>query len=314
MPEGFPILMVEATAAALVVAAVAVLVCGWPWRAPRPLRSALATLLGPAAGFYAGCAALGSVVRWSPREDQGRFLLVLFPAVLIVEILGVFVRRRRAIAWLLRSAVAAVAARVLLHGSVYLSPQSELDADGSLTSWQLALLAIGPIVVWALLAGLARRAPGRSVPVALAMTTAGAAMALMLSGYLTGGMLGLPLAAGLAGAVTGSLALPRDTDLRASIGPGVIGLFSLLVIGHFFGELTVTHALLLFGAPLLCWLPESVRTRRELPRLRALVRVALVAVPVALVVVQAGQKFSAASQPASGEGEATADDYANYGQ
>ena len=36
----------------------------------------------------------------------------------------------------------------------------------------------------------------------------------------------------------------------------MVGLFSLLVIGHFFGELTTAHAILLLFAPLLGWLPE----------------------------------------------------------
>ena len=47
------------------------------------------------------------------------------------------------------------------------------------------------------------------------------------------------------------------------LGVAVVGLYSLLVIGRFFGELSSTHAIVLFASPLLAWLPE-------LPGLRCL--------------------------------------------
>jgi hypothetical protein len=314
MPEGFPNLMVEATAGAFFAAVAIALLCGWPWRTPGPVRASVGAVVGCGIGFYAGAALLGSIPHWSSKEDQGRFLLVLFPAVLLVEIVAAIVRRPRMAVWLLRAAAAAGAARVLLHGSIYVTEPSDADTTERIGIWQLAALAAGLAIVWAVLLVLMSRAPGRSVPLSLALTTAGAAVTLMLSGYLTGGMLGLPLAASLAGVAAGSLALPKGTDLRGTIGPGVVGLFSLVVIGHFFGELTVGHAVLLISAPLLCWLPELVPSGRILPWLRALARVTIVALPVALVAAQAGQKFVAASQPATGEDEASADDYANYGK
>ena len=78
----------------------------------------------------------------------------------------------------------------------------------------------------------------------------------MLSRYASGGQIGLPMAAGLLGASVAALVLPGPSRGTGPIGVAVVGLFSLLVIGHFFGELTTAHAILLLCTPLLGWLPE----------------------------------------------------------
>ena len=148
-----------------------------------------------------------------------------------------------------------------------------------------AALAAALAVVWIALVVLERRTQGCSVPLALALACAGASATVMLSGYATGGQLGLPLAAALAGAMAASLALSGTADRSGVIGMAVVGLFSLLVVGRFFGSLSTTNAALLFGAPLLCWLPELP------PRCRGLVRVLWAAVPVALALTLARSKF-----------------------
>src|SRR5205823_2596634 len=152
-------------------------------------------------------------------------------------------------------ALTAVAGRVLLHGSSYL--------DGSSSEWTvgqtwIALVgcALLLIFVWSMLAWLAQRSGGVSIPIAVSQTCGAAGMALMLSGYLTGGKAALPLAAGLAAvAIT-----QRLVGLRAAhpgaIGIGVVSLFSILVLGRFFGELSTVRAVTIFLAPLLCCATE----------------------------------------------------------
>ena len=120
---------------------------------------------------------------------------------------------------------------------------------------------------------------------------------IMLSGYATGGQAGLPLAAALMGGSAVALVLPGPSRQTAPIGVAIVGLFSLLVIGRFFGELRSAHAILLFGAPLLAWLPELPRLRRLPPWARGLARVLLVAIVVAGVLVDAARKFAAESGP-----------------
>jgi hypothetical protein len=138
----------------------------------------------------------------------------------------------------------------------------------------------------------------------------------MLSGYASGGQLGLPLAAALAGAAAASLVLRDTAGLSAALGPAVVGLFSLLVIGHFFGELTTSHALLLGLAPLLCWLPEVPLVRRAPAWLRGLARLALVAVPLGVALVQAQQQFvqNSAATSTQEAGEPSLQDYMDFGK
>ncbi len=122
----------------------------------------------------------------------------------------------------------------------------------------------------------------------------------MLSGYATGGQLGLPLAAALAG---GAIVALAASSLRLSsswVGPAVVGWFSLLVIGHFFGELTLIHAVLLFVAPLLGWLPELPYVRALRPWAKGLLRIVLVAAMVAAIVFHALNVFQEQSKGSSG--------------
>ncbi len=315
MPD--PILLLKAMAVALAAAAAVVLICGWPWRAPRPRLVAAATVVSLGAGFYPAAWLLGLYPRLPPRTGIDRFLVVLFPAVIVVELLVALVRMRRSVALVLRGAVAGASAYVLLLGSTYLS--GAVGADSAAWSPAEAALTLGGLAAalaaeWFFLDLLMRRSPGRAVPLSLALSCAGAALVSMLSGYASGPQLGFALAACLAGVCAASIALPAGTDLRAALGPAVGGLFALLVISHFFSNLATAHAGLLFAAPLLCWLPEASGILRAWPRVCGLVRVALVAVPVALVAAQAARHFAEASRPAPDAPGPTLDDYANYGR
>ncbi len=298
--------LLQSLAAAGLVAGVVMLALGLPWRSPSPARVALGWSLGVSLGLFAGCW-LHPDLRpdWPPREDLDRFLLILLPATLVVEALAAWPRVPNWTAWLLRLVIAFAAARLLLHGSVYLEDSGEWTGVER-WSW-LAGLGGSLFAVWGLLALLDWRRPGPSLPLALAVVCAASGVAVMLSGYATGGQLGLPLAAALVGAVLASLLLARPAGLNVAPGVGVVGLFSLLVIGRFFGELTTTRAVLLFFAPLVCWLPE-------LPWRRGPVRVALVAFLTGLVVFLAQQRFDVESKRATPTAEDGLEDYMNFGK
>lgn len=206
---------------------------------------------GTVLGFFAGCAWLGLWPRWPPREDLDRFLLILIPAVAVVELAAVVVGKW---AWPVRLGIAGSAAWILLSGTVYLE---ELAGPGS-REWTrgqtwliLGGLALGLGGVWASLTGLVRRKGGRGVVLALALASAGAGIAVLFSGYATGGLPGLPLAAALAGVLLTSWYL-GPLDLTGAVGLGTVGLFSLLVLGRFFGELSTSHAIGIFLFPLAC--------------------------------------------------------------
>jgi hypothetical protein len=309
MPD--PMLILQALAVTGLLAGLVVLICGLP---PAP-RMAIAWVLGVGGAFYLGCRLLGLWPRWPPREDLDRLLLIVLPAALAVELVSAFPQVPRALAWLLRLAVAAGAAPVLLYKSTYFAGSGKSEWTPEQTALIFGGLGATLIAVWALLALLARLTPGRSVAAALALTSAASAVAVMLSGYATGGQLGLPLTTALLGAVVASLLLRNAAGQSAAIGFGVVALYSLLVIGRFFGELTTTHAVMLGLAPLLCWIPELPYLRRMAGWVRGLARLAVVAVPLVLAVVQAQHRFveNSAASATPDSGEPTLQDYMDFG-
>jgi hypothetical protein len=322
MPDAILLLKALGAAAAIaaILGALPRLLGGLRRRSLNPVPVAAGGVLGVGFGFVVGCGVLGQWPHWPPSGDRDRLLAVVWLAVIAVELAAVFPRVPRWLVWLGRLALAGGAARVLLDGTTYLT---DLIGPGS-REWSpaqagLILGGLGAALaaVWALLVLLAQRTPGRSTPSALALTCAGAGMTIMLSGYTTGGQVGLVLAGALAGATLASLAVAGPPQFAGVLGLGVVGLFSLLVIGRFLGQLTTAHAVLLFAAPLLCWLPEPPYSRRLRPWLLGLARVALVAIPVVTVGVQAQQKFLADSGTTPGKADApepSIQDYMDFGR
>jgi hypothetical protein len=306
MPD--PIVMAEAAAAALVVAALVLAA-----RSPDARW-----VVGLGAGYYLGCWMLEIRPRWPIREDLDRLLVLVIPAVILVELLGAIPWLPRWLIWALRVVVAGVGARVLLHGSMYLTGPAGPGSSSWTTpqTWLiLGSIAAAEVAAWGLLVLLARRSPGASLPIVLALVLGGTSIVIMLSGYLTGGQAGLPLSAAILGAGLVALMMPEATRSVAPIGVSVVGLSSLLIIGRFFGELRTDHAVLLFAAPLLAWLPELPRLRRLPPWARGLLRVVLVGLVVSGVFADATRRFIGNSGPSArpGSNEPTAEDYLNYG-
>jgi hypothetical protein len=276
-------LLVSAVTAAVVLLVVARL-------GPR-----IAWILGLGAGIYAGCAVLGMTPRWPIPEDRDRFLVVLLPLTLAVEFMAV--NRPRWLAPSLRLTLAASAAPILLYNSVYLvdlaGPHSA-EWPPLLAAVILFGLAAVLAALWALLSLLQSRAADRPASTALAMTTLAAAVTVMLSGYYQGGLMGMPLAGAGIGATLASF-LPARPNTCYPPGVGVISLFTLLLIGRFFGALPTDLALCLLFAPLLAWIPEAPGLRRLRPSLRGAMRLVLVAVPLVVVVAKALARFNEAS-------------------
>jgi len=84
---------------------------------------------------------------------------------------------------------------------------------------------------------------------------------------------------------------PADVVAPAIVGIGVLGLFGLLFIGRFFGRLSTASALAMLLAPLLCWATEAPFLRERKPWLVGSLRLALVAIPLAVVLVAAKREF-----------------------
>jgi hypothetical protein len=312
MPD--PITILSAMGAALVASAVALHLSGWRGRKTGTAAVDIGWVMGAGAGFLLGCCMLGKVPHWPPVEDRDRLLFLVLPAVVVIELLGTFPKVRRWLIWPVRAALAAGVAPVLLHGTSYLSDQAGPGtADWSTAEACLILggLAAFLITVWALLGLLSDRARGVSTAVCLAISSAGAGLAVMISGYMSGGQTGLALAGALSGVVVATLTLGWSSRGARPLGVAIVGLYSLVVIGRFFGELSSAHAILLFASPLLAWLPELPLLRR-LPRsARNLLRVVMVGLFVSAIVVVEVRKL-AESAPSSDDLEsedATAQEY-----
>jgi hypothetical protein len=314
-----PVAIVMAMGIAAAEALAVLLVCTWPWRAAGPARFDAGWALGLGLGTFLGCWSLGIRPAWPLQQDLDRLLALVLPAIVAIEVLAAFPRVPRWLVWTLRLAVAAATARVLLHGTSYLT---DLTGPGT-REWSpaqawLVLGGCGALLaaVWTLLALLARRVRGYSPAVCLMVATTASAVAVMLSGYATGGQVGLPLAAALVGVTAASLVLRRSPPLTGPPGVAVVALFSLLLVGRFFGELTSAHAVLLFCAPLLGWLPELPLLRRLPPWSRGLIRVILVGVLVFGVLASAYSKFVANSKAASpaATDEPSLKDYMDFGR
>jgi hypothetical protein len=315
MPD--PILIVGAMSIALAVSAVLVGTIGWP--RPRFTSIDAGWTLGIGAGFFLGCWVLRMRPHWPPRDDQDRLFVLVLPAMLLVELLAALPEVSLWLVWPLRLAVMTGGARVMLHGTSYIT---DLTGPGT-REWSPALaglifcgLAALAGTVWVLLTFLARRAPGPSVPLSLAVVSAGAAVTVMLSGYATGGQIGLPLAASVVGAMAAMLVVTRSSRGTGPLGVPIIGLFSLLVIGRFFGELASAPAILLFCAPLLGWLTELPYVRQLPTWARGLARLILVGTLVLAVVAYAERKFVDDSQSTSGSApqEPSVQDYIDFGR
>ena len=260
----------------------------------------LAWIVGISFGFYLGCGVLGVRPRWPPHEDLDRLMGIIIPASIGIEFLSAFPRIPTAAIWALRLAFASCVGRVLLSGSVYLSGPHEpgtlawLPVTAALI---LGLIALTQAISWLLMDRLGRRASSVSTVVGLAIAIGGSAITIMLSGYASGGQVGLPLSAAFLGASSVAVLTRWPARLSAPIGLAIVGLSRLLIIGRFFGELRTDHAALLFLAPLLAWLPELPQLWRMPSWARRMTSVLLVCVLVVGVLADAGRRFAAGSAP-----------------
>jgi hypothetical protein len=304
MPD--PFVMMRAMAAAAVIAAIFVAALGWPWRAPGPARMAMGWALGIGVAVFVGSYALGWKLHWPPTENRERFLFILLPAAVVIELVAAFRYVPRPLAWLLRALVAGAAAPVLLHESAYLvgtpGPDSLTWTPDEKTT-HLAVLGGALLIVWALMAFLLHRSPTRSVPLALSLVSVASAVSVMFEASAANGQMGFPLAGALAGAAAASLLLAMPPTGAAPISIGLVSLFALLIDGRFFADLTTLHAVVLLGAPLLCWVSELPGLRKTNVWIRGALRIALVIAPLIFVVWEAQRPNENKPQPSGQDDE-----------
>ena len=300
MPD--PLLYLKAMGVAAIISAMCVLVMVGPRRTTSSAWLNAACVLAIGLGLAFGYDALALRWVWPPAKGLDRFLTIVVPTVLGIELMAGFPRVPRWIAWSLRATLAAATPRILLHGSVYLS-----GADHQWSSWEtgISLVVSGVLLAgtWGLLSWLSQRSAGVSIPLALGLTIPCAGLTVMMAGYLKGGAAAFPLAATIVATaiatrlITKRSGAPANFGSPAIIGIGIVGLFGVLFIGRFFGRLSTGAAVAMLSAPLLCWITELPSLRHRKPWLVGLVRLALVAIPLLVVLAVAKRDFDRKMAP-----------------
>jgi hypothetical protein len=268
------------------------------------------------AGFLAGAWFLGIRPDFPPLEDMDRLFLILLPILLGAEVGAVLLSRWPWAGWALRLCVALMAGRILLDGTIYIS-----DVAGPGTrEWSpiqetliLGGLASVLFLSWGFLLWQVSRVPTRTTSVTLMVTVLAAGLVVMLSGYATGGQLGFPLA----GALLAGIFLVRPREMPGLVSVGIVGLFAILMLGLFFGNLTPLNAGLLFAAPIVAAVTELVFAERFGPWLRRGLPILLAAAPLVIALVFAQQKFVEHSSPSTasqGSSDSAAQDYMSFGK
>jgi len=162
------LLYLHAVVVVVSASALAVLALGWRSRSPSQMLVSSICVAGLAIGHVAGCFWLRFSVSWPPSSALDRYLVVLLPAAIVVELIAAFPKFPPWGAHTLRLVLAASMARVLLHHSIYFDEW---------TAWQapiaMAICAALSVGVWVLLARLTERSPGVSLPLVLALTIQG---------------------------------------------------------------------------------------------------------------------------------------------
>jgi hypothetical protein len=267
------------------------------WGVPRPWRQHAGWAWAIGAGVLVASGATDQWPHWPALEDRARFLTLVVPLTLVIETLAAAMRSGR-MAWIVRLGLTAVVAPILLRNSVYLADLNGLNsAEWSTSKATIALSGLAAILalMWAMLSGLQSRTSTPAVLWVLVLDALATGITVMLSGYYRGGLLGLGLAGSLAGATLASYFFPLQSRARGSLGMSVIGIFSVVIVGRFFGSLSTGLAVCLLFAPLLAWIVELPRLRSFPPDWRGALQVVCVAIPLSVVVIVAQRKFTAAS-------------------
>ncbi len=300
MPDPF-----QYTMALLAAFAVSVIAVAGARRVSRLRAHRLANVFevfGVTAGLIAGYRVLQFELVWPPANAINRFLTIVLPVALIVELISGFAciptqseARRLKDAGLLsffllivRVGFFASIGRILLHNSVYLGVSPSIA--GTWSGWQMFILLTASAVLltatWLLLSSLAKRDGSSSVAASLSLSIMTAGISIMLAGYIKGGVAAFPVAASVIGVVSISQFLRSDErsddgqSMQGTIGPGVTTLFSLLWIGYFFGQLPAINSVVIFFAPVLCWVSEFSFFRALNCRRRFLLRLIVVTIPL----------------------------------
>lgn len=194
----------------------------------------------------------------------------------------------------------AVAVLIALAAMSYLLVRPLLSPDRDLATEGWLILVIGTLVGaiwWAGADTLATRSTARIVLGAWCLTAIAVALLLTLSGSQKLGLIGGSLAAGLTGVTLAAWSGPTLKLQRPLLMLVVLLLTGVLVAGQAWitPPPPMWQVELLFLAPLLPWVVELTPMQRWPPLRKAIVSLALTAIPLVIVLITAAMAFRRAS-------------------
>ena len=269
-------------------------------------------VLSMGGGLVVGYTVLQFTWTWPPANGLNRLILIVLPAAAIVELVAAVLADRertsglQLLAIFLRLILSAAVGRILLHDSVYLSGIASNNPEAWPFMQMLLTLgcgSVGLIVVGLLLNRLSARETSCSVACSLVLAILSTGLAIMLAGYIKGGVAAIPLAAALAGTTAAAFVRKRYCDdptvnyLQGATRISLVGLFGFVCIGHYFGHLTGPRAFVLFLTPLLCWISELPGLRLMSSWQKSAIRLIAVTVSLGTVMYFARCDFDAKMAP-----------------
>lgn len=254
-------------------------------------------------GVFAGWRFIHLRFSWPPVNALDRLVLVVLPAILVMEFLMGSERISDRMIWFLRFLFAIAMCRILLHGSVYLGSSSDSWSPFVQTTFFLLVAAV-LVAVWFAMSLLDKKRLGLSIPIAIALTIQSTGAAIMLAGYVSGGAAALPIAAGLLGVALARVAMNRGgtTKVHSERSSGIVSLgmvllFGLVILGRLFGGLTTSVACVLSLVPMACWVSELPLVNHRSHWFVGLLRLATVAIPLLIVLYLAKATFDRETAP-----------------
>ena len=243
-----------------------------------------------AAGIAAGCHVLQFPWTWPPANAIERFLELLVPGTLIIHLVSALTSHPEGKGRLLRQLPSLACPLLILYGSIYLRAPVSIAGRSLPSAIAAPLITIACTAV--LLAAvhvtqsLTRQTSPFVTGLLITLTLPAAGIAIMLAGYIKGGSAAFPLAGSLLAAVVGLHFIPHNPR-RHTLGEiAMLVLFGLLMIGHFYGRISLLQAAGLLGSPLLAagdLLPRKIRSlRTDTLRFRLLLLALLLSVQLSI--------------------------------
>ena len=291
-----PIWFLTGLALPALIAGAIVIVVGLISQSPWLRQAAISTAI--ALGFIAGYIATYGLPPFPPVESQQWLVVAALPATLVISVLAAIAFIPTWAAWLLRLLVA--------FGITPLLLQSYLKytwSRGESMTWIISL-GIAASIGWCLIIFLTRpRQSDNDTPPTridwrlwtFAFVAGGTGVTTMLSGSQTLAQLGLSLAATLAGIAVLQTINPTtaNRDFRGfPVDVPFVALVGLWLAGHFYAEITATHAVVLALSPLAAGIGDLPPLHRLSLGKNLAARLVTILTIVGIVVAHAAIKFS----------------------